>query len=129
MGEGRIRKQGKETVKTTRVYLAHPIRGDTVANLAKIRRLYGHLTRNCPDIIPLAPYLLTYDYLDDARPGETERGFAINKAYFEKGMIDEVWVCGGISSGVFTEMRWADVHGIPVVRMEEWAKRVLEGAL
>lgn len=96
------------------VYIAHPIGGDVKGNLEEIKRLYTAISRECPEVIPFVPYWIACHALDDTNAGDRKIGFEQNKAFFERGIIDEVWVYG-MSPGVYQEMEWASEYGIKIV--------------
>lgn len=96
------------------VYIAHPIGGDVKANLEKIRRIYAAISREYPEVVPFAPYWITCHALSDNIPTDRETGFRHNRAIFERGCIDEMWVFG-ISTGVLQEIEWCKEFGITVI--------------
>lgn len=97
------------------IYIAHPISGDIQGNLEKIRQIARHLNLTEPDIIPFAPYWFDCHVLDDNNPLERDRGIKNDRAFFERGLIDEVWLYGDrISNGMAAEVALAISNGIPV---------------
>lgn len=98
------------------VYIAHPIGGDVEGNIKRVLAIVRKLSIE-NEVIPFAPYIVDVQALDDSNPIERGIGFTHNMAMFERGIIDEVWLYGGrISNGMATEIKWAEVHGIPVVK-------------
>lgn len=102
------------------IYIAHPIGGDIKGNLEMVGEIYRQISLYRPDVIPFAPYIATIACLNDNVPQERAIGFEHNKAFFDKGIIDEVWLYGDrISNGMAQEIAWAYSLGIPVVSMIE----------
>lgn len=99
------------------IYIAHPIGGDVKGNLIKVGEIYRQLSLE-NKVIPFAPYIASISCLDDNSPKERAIGFSHNKAIFESGCIDEVWLFGGvISNGMQQEIEWANNLNIPVKQM------------
>ena len=99
------------------VYIAHPISGNVHVNLNKIQNIYAEITDNYPDAIPFAPYWITCHALDDNRPTDRAIGFSHNKEFFDRKIMDEVWVYSD-SPGVRQEIEWAKELGIKVVNKD-----------
>ncbi|MEM0173764.1 MAG: hypothetical protein QXI16_04580 [Sulfolobaceae archaeon] len=97
------------------VYIAHPIAGNVHVNLNKIQNIYAEITDKYPDVVPFAPYWITFHALDDSNAGDRKIGMEQNKYFFDNRIIDEVWVYGGISEGVKREIEWASENVIKVV--------------
>jgi hypothetical protein len=98
------------------VYIAHPISGDIHGNLEKIRLIVRKMNLEHSDIVPFAPYWVDCHALDDTVPEERARGIKNDTAFFQKGVIDEVWLFGDrISFGMQLEMDMAICMGIPVI--------------
>jgi len=98
------------------IYIAHPIGGDVVENIKKVLSIVRDLSIE-NEVIPFAPYIVDVQALDDSNPIERGIGFTHNMAMFERGIIDEVWIYGGrISNGMATEIKWAEIFGIPVIQ-------------
>lgn len=95
------------------VYIAHPIASYPKINISLIKGIFERLSLE-NKVIPFAPYLTAVEVLDDEDPEQREIGFDQNKAFFERGIIDELWVYG-ISQGVELEMEWAKELGIKIV--------------
>lgn len=104
-------------MKKNIVYIAHPVSGDVQKNLNAIRMIYTVIARECPEIVPFAPYWITCHALDDRNSRDRKIGFRHNKAIFHSGIIDELWVYGD-SPGVRTEIEWAKELGIKVVNKD-----------
>lgn len=103
------------------IYIAHPIGGDVDANIKKVLAIVRELNLSGLPIVPFAPYIVDVLALDDSDPDQRNRGFENNKQLFQ--MIDEVWLYGDkISSGMKTEIDWANELGIPVISKSEGTK-------
>lgn len=102
------------------IYIAHPIGGDIKNNLEKIRQIVRKLNLEREDIVPFVPYWLDCHALDDNVPAERVRGIKNDKALFDRGFIDEVWLYGDrISEGMKNEILMAKELGINVVAKTE----------
>lgn len=96
------------------VYIAHPIGGIEInENIRKVKTIYKHLPLE-NEVIPFAPYLVAVQSLDDLNYQHRAIGFEQNKVFFERKIIDELWVYG-MSAGVQQEIDWAVEFGIKVV--------------
>ncbi len=117
-------------------YIAHPIGGDVKGNMALVEERCGRIFKDRPEVIPVAPYLMALKFLDDGNPADRLRGVSMNREFFSRRLIDELWLFGPkISSGMWEEVLWARKYGIPVIPMsgrltKELALRELkEGSL
>lgn len=96
------------------VYIAHPVSGDVEGNKQKIAWIVRHIMLNHPDVLPVAPYYLMLDALDDNVPEERQLGMTANAKYLGSGKVDEVWVYGEhCSDGVYAEIELARFLEIP----------------
>ena len=89
------------------IYIAHKISGDVEKNIQKVLSIVKHINLTEPDLVPFAPYIVDLQALDDNIPEQRARGMANNKAYFDSGMIDELWIYGEVSAGIKLEIEWA----------------------
>lgn len=106
------------------VYVVHPLGGDVEENVKKVLKICKEI--HTQDIIPITPYLITLQYLQDHVPEERVRGMKTNQVLLEKKAIDETWVFGHkISSGMREDILMSLKHGIPVVCKSQ----ILEGGL
>ena len=109
-------KMAKRTEKRVvkMIFVAHPIGGDVKGNVKKVLKICAEIhTRN---IIPVAPYLISLQYLNDEVIEDRELGMAANHECFYRGYIDELWLYGDrISSGMIEEIKLAREMGIPIV--------------
>lgn len=103
------------------VYIAHPIGGDVTGNIALVEKECARIFKHKEyGVVPIAPYLFALKFLDDNDPSDRLRGVSINKEYFTRGFIDEVWLFGDrISTGMWEEVVWARELNIAVVPMTD----------
>ena len=106
------------------VYIAHKISGNIPENLQKIKRIIRHINLSCPDIIPFAHYVVDCESLDDDNPQERERGIKNDMEFFQRGFIDELWICSEISSGILNEINTANKFGIKVIDSQDYFKNI-----
>lgn len=100
------------------VYIAHPIGGDVDANLEKIDDIIRTLLR-MGKVVPFAPYLTFFRYLDDSNSEERGIGIKMNAQFFESKSFDELWVYGDtVSKGVMMEMDLAFLLDIPILTFD-----------
>lgn len=95
------------------VYIAHPIAADIIGNAYKVKKILKHIFKTWTDILPVAPYLAAVEHLEENEKNRA-RAFELNKRFFSKKVIDELWVCGFESPGVKLEIEWAKLMDIPV---------------
>lgn len=101
-------------------YIAHPIGGDVLNNLEKIKAIGRKINMEEPEVIPFAHYFFDCYALDDNVPEERERGIKNGIALMRKGFIDEIRLYGDrISTGMSHEIDLAIELGIKVVPMTE----------
>lgn len=105
-------RSAKRVVKT--IFVAHPISGDIKGNMKKVLKICAEIhTRN---VIPVAPYLISLQYLNDEVVEDRELGMAANHECFYRGYVDELWLFGNrISSGMIEEIKLAREMGILVI--------------
>lgn len=95
------------------VFIAHPVAGNIQENVKNALSICKSIHTH--DILPVAPYLESLQYLDDDKPEERKLGQARNKEFFTRKMIDELWLCGPrISDGMKEEVELSLKHGIPI---------------
>src|SRR3990167_9442934 len=96
------------------VFIGHPISGDVRGNAEKVLKICQEV--HTRDVIPVAPYLVSIQYLDDEAREDRELGIEANHECFRRGYIDELWLYGDrISAGMEGEIRLARRMGIPIV--------------
>jgi len=106
------------------VFIAHPISGDVRGNIAKVLKICEDV--HTKDIIPVAPYLVSLQYLNDEVIEDRELGMEANHECFRRRYIDELWLFGDrISTGMWKEILLAREFGIPVIPKTEGTRREL----
>lgn len=96
------------------VFVGHPIGGDVAGNMRKALAICEQLHRN--GVIPVAPYLVSLQYLNGEVVEDRELGIEVNRICFERGLIDELWLFGDrISEGMFGEIKLALQLKIPII--------------
>lgn len=101
----------EKRVKT--VFIAHPIAGDIEGNVKKVLEICEKI--HSEKIIPVAPYLVSLQYLDDTIIEDRELGILANTECFKRRYVDELWLYGDrISSGMKHEVILAFHFGIKV---------------
>lgn len=107
------------------VYIAHPVSGDVHGNIKKITAICKEL--HLQGLVPCVPYLVSLQYLDDTITHERAMGIAANEAYFKRGVMDEVLVCGDrISPGMQGEIKLARTYNIPIRAHDDTIKEQLD---
>lgn len=107
------------------VFIAHPIAGDVEGNTKKVLAICE--TIHDKEIIPVAPYLVSLQYLDDTVKEDRQLGVDANLECFRRKYIDELWLFGDrISEGVAAEVKLAMELGIPIVAKTEETKQDLK---
>ncbi|MBD3249440.1 hypothetical protein GF336_05325 [Candidatus Woesearchaeota archaeon] len=97
------------------IYIAHQISGNIEENIKSVLSIQREIHTKNKDIVPIAPYLNSLQYLDDNVPEERELGILADKLYFEKRFIDETWIAGPkISFGMKEEIKLSFGNNIPV---------------
>ena len=111
--------------KKKTVFIAHPVRGDIGGNMEKIINICKEIHNQ--NVIPIAPYLVSLQYLDDNIPNERFLGIEANLELFHRGYIDELWLFGDrISKGMEREILLAIELNIPIVPKTEEVKKDFE---
>jgi len=112
-------------MKTKTVFVAHPISGDISGNIKKVLAICAEV--HSPEIIPVAPYIVSLQYLDDGVHEDRALGIAANEECIKRGYVDELWLFGDrISEGMQGEILLAIEYGIPVVSKADGTKAGLE---
>ena len=100
------------------VFVAHPISGDVSGNAKCVLAICEHI--HTKDIIPVAPYLVSLQYLNDEVVEDRELGMEANHECFRRRYVDELWLFGDkISRGMEKEILLAREMSIPVVPKTE----------
>ena len=106
------------------VFVAHPITGDIEVNMKKVLAFCEQI--HTKDIIPVAPYLVSLQYLNDEVVEDRQLGIDANLECFRRGYVDELWLFGDrISKGMNGEILLAREMSIPVVPKTEGTKNDL----
>lgn len=96
------------------VFIAHPIAGDIKANMRRVLDICEQV--HTADIIPVVPYLVSLQYLDDTVEEHRTLGIAANVEALKRRFVDELWLFGDrISSGMRHEITIAHECNIPVI--------------
>lgn len=99
------------------VYLAHPVSGDTPANLESAAQWVRWASR-LSGVVPLAPYFQSVAAFSELNPSEREEGFQHGLKVLRS--CQELWVCGEkITDGMRREIYCAQGWQIPVVYFDE----------
>lgn len=96
------------------VFISHPVRGNVKENIeSAIKVLKAVHTK---DILPLAPYIESVQYLDPGNIEDNDKGLELDLEILRKGYVDELWLCGPrISDGMKQEIEICLGNGIPIV--------------
>lgn len=106
------------------VFIAHPVSGDIQGNVRRVLDICKKV--HSENIIPVAPYLVSLQYLNDGAAEDRELGIAANLEAFHRGYIDELWLFGErVSAGMEQEVRLALELGIPVIPQTVGTKKDL----
>jgi hypothetical protein len=110
---------------TKTVFIAHPIAGDIRENVKKVLAICEAV--HTKDIVPVVPYLVSLQYLDDTVREDRELGVIANLECFHRKYIDELWLFGDrISEGMKAEVRLAIELGIPIVPKTGETKKLFD---
>jgi hypothetical protein len=110
------------------VYICHPIGGDVKNNVQKVTEICSKIHNE--DIIPVVPYLVSLQYLDDEVKEDRELGIDANLECFHRKYIDEVWLYGNrISPGMKQEILIARKYGVPVIAKTEETEKELKNLI
>ena len=103
----------KDMAKKT-VFIAHPISGDISGNVKKVLEICK--ITHTKEIIPVAPYLVSLQYLNDEVVEDRALGIEANLECFHRRYIDELWIYGNkISKGMIQEIKLAKKLKIPTI--------------
>jgi hypothetical protein len=95
------------------VFVAHPMSGDIRGNTRKVVAICRQI--HTEDVIPVFPSFTWRKYLTKSNR-DIALAVAVNKAYFHRDLIDEVWLFGDhLTAGMRREIRLAQQCGISVV--------------
>jgi hypothetical protein len=103
------------------VFIAHPISGDIQGNMKLVLDICEHI--HTTTVIPVAPYLVSLQYLNDDVVEDRQLGIDANLECFRRGYIDELWLFGDrISTGMRQEVLLAQRLHIPIIPQTEGTK-------
>ena len=107
------------------IYICHPVGGDVKNNLIKVTEICSNLHNK--HIIPVAPYLVSLQYLNDEVMEDRDLGIDANLECFKRKYVDEVWLYGDhISPGMKQEILIVKEYGIPIVAQTPGTKKELK---
>lgn len=110
------------------VFIGHPIGGDIKGNAEKVLKICSEV--HTKDIIPVAPYLISLQYLNDEVVEDRKLGMQANQECFHRRYVDELWLFGDrISAGMEKEILLAKEMQIPIIPKTEGTKRDLKKIL
>ena len=107
------------------VFIGHPIGGNIKGNIEKVLKICAEAhTKN---IIPVAPYLISLQYLNDEVIEDRELGMDANHECFRRRYVDELWLFGDrISAGMEKEILLAKEMDILIIPKTDGTKRDLK---
>jgi len=107
------------------VFIGHPIGGDVKNNTRKVLEICKAV--HSKEIIPVAPYLVSLEYLNDLVVEDRALGMEANHECFKRGFVDELWLFGDrISEGMKGEIALARKHAILIVPKTDGTKQDLK---
>lgn len=98
------------------IFLSHDILSDTTHDVNRVLT-YCRQIALTPSLqaIPMAPYLDASSYLKINDPAEYAMMVEKNAIFFEKKIVDELWVCGPkLSENMKDDIRLCLKYGVPV---------------
>ena len=109
-------------MKKKTVFIAHPISGDIQGNAKKVLEICKNI--HDKNVIPVAPYLVSLQYLNEEVAEDRELGIEANLESFHRGYIDELWLFGDrISTGMEQEILLALELGIPIIPQTDGTRK------
>lgn len=110
------------------VFVGHPIAGDIQENIKRVLQICQEI--HTTEIIPVVPYLVSLQYLDDTVVEDRQLGMEANHECFRRRYVDELWLYGDkISSGMQREIVLARELGILVIAKTKETKKELKKML
>lgn len=108
-------------MKLSTAYVAHPLSGDLVGNVTRVRMWLRFLLEAEPDVAFGCPWLPYVEVLDDGVPAHRARGLRDCLAFVPK--FDGIVLVGGkISSGMRLELDVAETAGLWVADLTNWGR-------
>ncbi|HIH39370.1 TPA: hypothetical protein HA219_01440 [Candidatus Woesearchaeota archaeon] len=110
------------------IYISHPVTEDVDRNIEKILSILKVIhTQSKGEIIPIAPYIVALQYLDDSVTEERELGILANEEHFVRKIMEETWFYGNkIGKGGEKEIKLSLKYKIPIVCKNQTIKPRLE---
>ena len=106
------------------VFIAHPIAGDVKGNFKRVLAICEQI--HSKTIIPVAPYLVSLQYLNDEVIEDRNLGILANTECFKRRYVDELWLFGNrISKGMKKEIILAALFDIHVKAKTEATRKEL----
>lgn len=94
------------------VFLAHPVSGDIEGNMKSMKQWARLAVQE--GLVPMAPYFLLTQILDDQIAEERGLGMMMGQAVIE--ICDLVWVCGEhVTAGMTSDLRKARAWNVRVI--------------
>lgn len=101
------------------VFVGHPVAGDIEGNVKRVLKICEDIHRG-GEAVPVAPYLVSLQYLKDELVEDRQLGIEANLECFRRKYVDELWLYGDrISSGMRAEIALARELNIPVIPKTE----------
>lgn len=111
-------------VRKKTVFIAHLMAGDIFTNTRKVLKICAEVYKE--GHLPVAPYLVSIQFLDDTIEEDLKLGIDANVACFERRFVDELWLFGDqISKGMRGEIILARELNIPIIAKTEQTKKEL----
>jgi len=108
---------GNKTV----VYISHPVEEDANVSIQQILDVCRGIHLYETDTIPIAPYILTIQYLNLEETDEKLKSDQAIYTYFEKKFFDALYLCGDhISVEMKEEIKWCLDLEIPIIIWDQW---------
>lgn len=106
------------------VFIGHPLSDDVEGNAKAVLKICSEV--HSKEIIPVAPYLISLQYLNDEVIEDRKLGIDANLECFHRKYIDELWLFGDrISAGMKEEIALAKKLNIPIMPKSEGIKQAL----
>src|ERR1051325_11722699 len=98
------------------VFIAHPMTGDFEGNFRRVLEICREVHEHDESVIPVAPYIISFEYRDGVVHEDRTLGIAANYECFRRKYVDEVWLYGDhISEGTKAEIGLARQYDIPII--------------
>ena len=94
------------------IYVAHKMGEAPEQNAIRVKTILSYLIKTEPHNTFIAPYLTSFELLDDSNSEERSKGLQDALNVITK--CDEVWIFSEVSSGIKKEIETASSKGIPI---------------